>query len=226
MRRHRALLVAFISIALLGATCVGVFASFGSRVWGTIKPYPIPSEALPDAFAPVRWTTREDELPRLFAGHELTVSQFHGEPFWRSYQWQTVDRVPSFLGETQLGIEFVVPDGLGVAPEPQVCTVQLLLEDPRPECRAEGRAAPDRCWRKPGRPLEKAVEVARREMERRLGPPKHDEADAAASQAFTWDRTGFEIELRLETSEPAPGEHPEFARWRLELLARTPESDD
>jgi hypothetical protein len=153
----------------------------------------LPAEPLPDLFAPVAWTTSCAELEAALGAPLRPLPDGRGCA-------GPIERLP--LGGAELAL--ALPPG-----SPRFSTVTLTRRD-APPC-AKEVPRPASCGADPSEALAIAFDVARRAIEKRIGPPLATLAEGRDRSA-EWRQRGWT--LRAGLYGPRGGEG-----WRVVLAA-------
>lgn len=202
------------AMTLCGCTCVE------NALLGPPEKVEPPAEALPELFAPLRWDTPEEQLPRLVPGTRLEDGPWFGEPFWRWYRsrWVVLE-IPRF-GRADVEVQYVRP-ARGDGP-PTISAVTARRGDPRLDC--SSGAKPPRRGEEPPASLSEAFAKVRGAIEARYGRAAPAAEESPTWRELSWPRDGFTLALRLRT-DPGCDARVEAEGddvWLLELAAETP----
>lgn len=165
-----------LALALVAAGCAG------ARRPG---PAPLPREALPTTFEPLRWSVQPDDIPALFPNHEARRFRWRGRE--RHVGW-SVDDVRRVAGQRgTLYVDWEEGGGLW--------RVRLAFADPRRECDPDLGELPLRC-EVPGAALQSVFDALAAELAQGRGAPVEAPAGAAA-RSVSWSGIGFALRLSL-----------------------------
>lgn len=172
---------------------------------GAPRPVPLPREALPTTFEPLRWSVQPDQIPVLFPNRQARRFTWRGRE--KHVVW-SVDDVRRIAGQPgALHVDWVDGGGLWM--------VRLAFADPRRECDPDLGELPLRC-EVPGTALQGVFDALAAELSEGRGAPAEAPAEGAR-RALSWSGIGFALRLSL-----APDDR---GAWGAEAIA-TPLRED
>jgi hypothetical protein len=166
-----------------------VLAALAAGCAGARRDAPVPREALPSTFDPLRWSVQPDEIPALFPNREARSFRWQGED--RHVVWSVADvrRVAGLPGELQV-------DWVEGGP---LYRVRLGFADPRRECDRDLGEVPLRCDA-PGAALTAAFDALEAELTQGRGAPARTPA-AKGGRSVSWRAIDFAVRLTLSPDE-------------------------